>query len=128
MTLKSPRPKPYPEVPKTLGEHLFKRRFELGLIRRQAALRLLVSPDTVLLWEHGRATPTVRYYPAILRFLGYDPFPEPKTLPERIARHRQRLGLSIEAAAKILGVDEGTFGRWESGEWKPRLSGKAVER
>jgi hypothetical protein len=25
-------------------------------------------------------------------------------------------------------VDEGTFGRWESGEWKPRLSGTVVER
>ena len=87
-----------------------------------------MSADTLLLWEKDRATPTVRYYPAILRFLGYDPFPPPTTLAERIARHRQRLGLSIEAAAKILGIDEGTFGRWERGEWKPRLSGKAVER
>jgi hypothetical protein len=45
---------------------------------------------------------TVRYYPASLRFLGYDPFLPPTTLPERIARDWQKLGLSIEAAAKIL--------------------------
>jgi transcriptional regulator with XRE-family HTH domain len=101
---------------------------ELGLIRRQAALRLLVSADTILLWEHDRATPTVRHYPAILRFLGYDPFPPPTTLAERLVRHRQKLGLSIEAAAKLIGVDEGTFGRWESGRGKPRLSKDAVER
>lgn len=93
----------------------------------QVALRLLVTKETLLLWEHDRAIPTVRYYPAILRFLGYDPFPPPKTLPERIARHRQRLGLSIEAAAKLLGIDEGTFGAWERGTRKPQ-SGEAVER
>ncbi len=99
----------------------------MGLIRRQVALRLLVSADTLLLWEKDRATPTVRYYPAILRFLGYDPFPAPTTLPERIARHRQRLGLSIEAAAKILGVDEGTFGAWERGTRKPAMP-EPIER
>ena len=27
--------------------------------------------------------------------------------------------MSIEAAAALVGVDEGTWGRWERGEWKP---------
>jgi len=81
-----------------------------------------------MLWEKGRTTPTIRYYPAIFRFLGFDPFPPPTTLPERIASKRRALGLPITEAAKLVEVDEGTFSRWESGEWKPRMSGDAVRR
>jgi DNA-binding XRE family transcriptional regulator len=82
---------------------------------------------TYALWENDRIKPTIRFYPAIFRFLGYDPFPAATTLPEQIAAQRRRLGLSSRAAAAKIGVDEGTFRRWESGEWKPRMSGKAVE-
>jgi DNA-binding XRE family transcriptional regulator len=83
---------------------------------------------TYLLWEKGRSQPFVRYYPAIFRFLGYDPFPEPKTLPERIVAQRRRLGWSIKKAAEMTGVDEGTFARWERAEWKPRQLQKVVCR
>jgi hypothetical protein len=90
------------------------------------ARQLRVSTGTYFLWETDRTTPTTRYYPAILDWLGYDPFPAPTTLPERIATKRRLLGLSIERAAALLGVDEETFRRWESGEWKPRFSQAAV--
>jgi DNA-binding transcriptional regulator YiaG len=40
---------------------------------------------------------------------------------------RRELGPSIKEAAKHLGVDEGTFARWESGEGKPRMSGQAID-
>jgi transcriptional regulator with XRE-family HTH domain len=122
------RPKPYPENPATLGEHLRKRRYELGRTQKQVADRLAVNTWTYLLWEQDRTTPIVRYYPAILALLGYDPFPAPTSLPERIASRRRELGLSIKQAAAGLGVDEGTFSRWESGEWKPRMSGPTVEK
>jgi transcriptional regulator with XRE-family HTH domain len=82
----------------------------------------------VILWEQDRSTPSIRYYPAIFQFLGYDPFPEPTTLPQRIAAKRRQLGLTIEGAALSIGVDEGTLRRWESGEWKPRMSTEAVQR
>jgi hypothetical protein len=84
--------------------------------------------DTYLLWEWDEHEPTVRYYPAIFEFLGYDPFPVPVTLSERIASQRRRQGLTINQAAQKIGVDEGTFRRWESGEWKPRLLGDTVGR
>jgi hypothetical protein len=83
---------------------------------------------TYLLWEQDRARPTVRYYPAIFCFLGCDPFPAPVTLGERLASKRRQLGLSIKQAAARLGVDEGTFNRWENGSWKPRMSGSIVQR
>lgn len=89
---------------------------------------MAVNNWTYLLWEQDRTRPVVRYYPAIFQFLGYDPFPASLTLPERIAAKRRQLGWSIKEAAAYVGVDEGTFGRWESGEWKPRLSGESVKK
>ena len=85
-----------------------------------------VNTWTYLLWEQDRTEPVVRYYPAIFAFLGYDPFPPPRTLPEQIASQRRRLGLPIKKAAKLVGVDEGTFARWENGAWTPRMSKSAV--
>ncbi len=121
------RPKPYSESPSTLGEHLRKRRLQAGLLQREVAVRLGVDKDTFGTWEKGQCIPTVGYYPAIFSFLGYDPYPAPTTLPERIASQRRRLGLSLREAARKIGVDQGTLLRWESGEWKPRLSQDAVE-
>jgi len=80
------------------------------------AAGLLAKTDTYLLWEKDRATPTVRFYPAIFRFLGYDPFPAAVRFADRVRAKRRRLGLTIEAAAKLAGVDEATFSRWEGGK------------
>jgi hypothetical protein len=90
------------------------------------AAQLGVKVDTYLLWERDEHDPTVWYYPAIFAFLGYDPFPEPVTLPEKITSKRRCLGLPIKKAAARTGVDEGTFPRWEDGTWKPRMSQQAV--
>ena len=128
LVLRWVRPKPYAENPATLGDHLLKRRSETGLTQKSVARQLKVNIWTYLLWEKDRSKPTIRYYPAIFEFLAYDPFPAPVTLGARILRKRQQLGFSIRDAAKVLGVDEGTFGRWERGEWKPRLSGAVVTR
>jgi hypothetical protein len=87
-----------------------------------------VNTWTYLLWEQDRHVPTVRYYPVIFQFLGFDPFPSPTTLPQRLAAKRRHHGLTIKEAARRVGVDEGTFRRWESGEWNPRMSGEVVQR
>lgn len=120
------RPKNYAESPQSLGEHLRKRRILAGRTQEHVATELGVNTWTYLLWETDKTTPTVRYYPTIFRFLGYDPFPPAISLPAQIAAKRRELGLSIKEAAKRICVDEGTFGRWESGEWKPRKSKRAV--
>ena len=120
------RPKPYSENPETLGGHLRKRRCSARLTQAQVAGQIGANAWTYLLWETDRTKPTIRYYPSIFRFLGYDPLPAPRRC-RAIAAQRRRLGLSFRAAASKIGVDEGTFRRWESGEWKPRMSGNAVE-
>jgi hypothetical protein len=53
--------------------------------------------------------------PAILQFLGYDPFPEPKTLPEQLLAKRREMGWSIVEASKFAYVDPGTWADWERG-------------
>jgi DNA-binding transcriptional regulator YiaG len=106
---------------------LHKRRAVLGLIQAQAAETLGVSTWTYLHWETDRTTPTIRYYPAIFDFLGYGPFLDPTTLSESIAVQRQKIGLSIKQAAELVGLDEGTFSRWERGERQPGPSEKILE-
>ena len=61
-----------------------KRRLELALSQKQAADRLGVTSFTVLNWEKGRTEPSITSYPAIVRFLAYDPFPEPTSFRERL--------------------------------------------
>jgi transcriptional regulator with XRE-family HTH domain len=53
--------------------------------------------------------------PAVVRFLGYDPFPSPTTLPERLLAKRREKGWTINRAARTVGVDPGTWRDWEAG-------------
>jgi transcriptional regulator with XRE-family HTH domain len=116
VTLKSLRPELFPNDASTLGEHIKARRLALKLLQREAAAMLGVTTETVLHWEKGQTEPPASAYPAILAFLGYDPFPEPRTVGERLKAKRRVLGLSIEKAALVLGVDPGTLGDWEAGK------------
>ena len=53
--LKALRPLPYAREPKTLGEHLKKRRHELGLRQKDIAGRLQISQSTYITWETDQA-------------------------------------------------------------------------
>lgn len=111
--LKCLRPKgKFPE-PRTIGEHIQKRRLELGLTQKEAADQLRVTAVTLLHWEKWNTQPAVKSMPAILSFLGYYPFPVPQILSERMLAVRRANGWTIKEAARHLGVDEGTWGRWE---------------
>lgn len=114
------KPKETDFEPRTLGEHLRKRRLELRLTQKQVAERIGVNPWTILNWEKGNTEPPIASMPALLKFLGYAPFPEPKTLSDRMLAKRRAMGWSIKNAARQLGVDEGTWGAWESGTTVPR--------
>ncbi len=87
----------------------------LNLNQNEAGERLGVTPQTVLNWEKGHTEPPIESTPAILRFLDYDPFPEPKNIPEHLLSIRRTMGWSIKEAARQLGVDQGTWGAWEQG-------------
>jgi DNA-binding transcriptional regulator YiaG len=119
IALKGWKTKLFSEHPVTLGEHLHKRRHELGLFQKDVARLLAANPHSITEWEKNHSQPGIRFWPAIIAFLGYDPHPEPRTLRERLRAKRRALGLSIAEAARWLGVDEGTFGKWERGTGVP---------
>ena len=102
-----------------LGHHLKKRRMDLGLPERQAAQQIGVHHQTFTRWETNATNPAVRWWPQIIRFLGYDPRPEPANLAERLVRYRTACALSQEDMARQLGVDPTTLRRWESGRRRP---------
>lgn len=79
-----PRSCAYPVELKILGDHIRKRRLELGLLQRTIGQRIGVHCTTVWNWEKGRADPELRFLPKIIAFLGYDPQPMLAALPERL--------------------------------------------
>jgi transcriptional regulator with XRE-family HTH domain len=102
-------------VPISLGDHIRKKRLKLELIQKEAAERIEVNVWTVLNWEKGHTEPAIGSIPAIIKFLDYDPFPDSKTLPERLLAKRREMGWSIKDAAASIGVDPGTWANWEQG-------------
>ncbi|MCD6422001.1 helix-turn-helix transcriptional regulator [bacterium] len=119
MTLKAkkPPPKGYPQNPKTLGDHLRKKRLDLGLLQKDVAKILGVSKDTVCNWENNRTSPSLRSIPKIIEFLGYIPYDIQGLSPgEELRLLRRALGLSQERLAKELGIDPSTLWRWEKGK------------
>jgi len=104
----------------SLGKQLQRRRRELGLKQAEVAALLGCHPKSVMWWEQDERLPADRLYPAIISHLGYEPWPEPVTLAEKLRAERLRRGLSRKRAAEMIGVDEGTLWWWESGRWTPR--------
>ena len=118
LTVKSLSQKDYRDDPQTLGDHLKKRRQQLGLLQREAAARMGVSADTIVNWENDKTKPVSAQFRPVVIFLGYDPTGEPKTLAERLAAKQRSLGASHAQIARHLGWDPGTLRRYISGAWR----------
>ncbi len=74
---------------------------------------------TITNWEVNATVPEVRYIPAIIRFLGYNPLPPADSIAGCLAAARRRLGLSQRKMAAKLGVDPATLMGWEAGRHRP---------
>lgn len=64
--------------------------------------------------------PALRWLPAIIQFIGYDPRPVPETIAARLVHYRTGRGISQLEMAKRLGIDPSTLARWETGEREPQ--------
>lgn len=104
-----------------LGAAIRRRRLELSLTQEGLAAQLQVNTWTVLGWEDGRHKPMDRFYPALIDFLGAEPWPSPQTIGDRLRAERLRRGLSQEQAAKVIQVNPGSISAWEGGR-QPRHS------
>ena len=118
LTLKALRAKDYSENPQTLGEHLKKRRRELGLLQREAAERMSIQRDTYLNWEKDKTRPVASQFRPVVAFLGYDPTPPARTLAERLQAKRRELGVTFAQVARYLEWDPGTLTRYLNGTWR----------
>jgi transcriptional regulator with XRE-family HTH domain len=87
----------------TIGDHLRRRRLDLGLLQREVAERFGANQCSVTNWELGRTKPALRFLPAIVRFLGYVPFPPGETLAERLTTARKARGLSATLPPECWG-------------------------
>ena len=108
-----------PTVPQTVGDHMRRRRLALKMLQKDVAEQLDVDKTSVFNWEANTSTPEIRYMPAIIRFLGYNPLALASTLAEQLVRQRTSLGLSQKESARQIGVDPATLARWERGEREP---------
>jgi transcriptional regulator with XRE-family HTH domain len=84
-------------------------------VQDAVARALGASVASLTNWEKGRAEPEARHYPAIIRFLGYDPLPAGKTLGDRVRAKRLAEGLTQRQLGEKLGIDPGTVQAWEAG-------------
>jgi len=103
-------------APEPIGDLIRRRRREDDLSQEQAAKAIGVNTWTVILWEQGRHAPTPRFYPSLIRFLGREPWPEPRTIGERLQAERLRRGLTRRQLAAVLDVDLGSISKWEGGD------------
>ena len=55
--------------PNSLGEHIKKRRIDLGLTQREVARRIGANPWTLGNWEKGKTQPAKRFIAAITDFI-----------------------------------------------------------
>ena len=108
-----------PVKPRTVGDHIRLRRLGLKLLQKDVAEQLGLDKTSIFNWEGNKSSPEIRYMPAIIDFLGYDPLPEGNGWGERLVRQRTALGLTQKESAQRLGVDPSTLAKWERGEREP---------
>src|SRR5258708_5230597 len=104
ITLKALKRKETDFAPKTLGDHIRKRRLVLGTLKKTVAKHLGVTQPPLTNWEKDGIAPPLLAISRVVSFLGHDPFPPtPKTLAERLKAKRRELGWSQRMAARQLG-------------------------
>lgn len=109
----------YPANPISIGDHIRKKRMYLELLQKDVAIILNVSEDCVTYWENNRSKPQIKYYPQIIKFLGYCPFElDLTTFEGRIKAYRYLNGLSRKHFGKLIEVDPQTVVGWENGRGK----------
>lgn len=85
--------------------------------------------EAITKWENGHCEPPIQFMPAVIGFLGYDPHPDGAGYAARLKAKRRAMGWTIKQAARVLDINEATWGMWERGATTPSVSLQAaVER
>ncbi|MBT0663561.1 helix-turn-helix domain-containing protein [Geobacter pelophilus] len=108
----------YPEFPITVGEHIRKKRMDVGLLQREVAEIIGVTESSIWNWEHG-TEPELQYNPSIIKFLGYIPFDCPDDTIGRLAWYRRVQGLTVVALGNQMKIHPDQLYEWLSATRKP---------
>ena len=108
----------YPTNPVTIGDHIRKRRMDLGLLQREVAEIIGVTESSVWNWEH-RVEPEQHYNPKIIKFLGYIPFDCPDDTVGRLAWYKRAMGMNLDHLGEAMGRDPEQLSDWLSGRHNP---------
>jgi transcriptional regulator with XRE-family HTH domain len=119
LTAKKPTSSSYVREPRTLGDHLRRKRILLGLRQSDVAAHVAISPSALERWERNETEPKPYLIPRIIDFLGYAPWTAPQTFGEWLRLARRANGFSRKRLAQRLRVDESTVFRWEAGTTNP---------
>ena len=124
MCAQKPRSKAYPLELKTLGDHLRKKRLDLGLLQKDVAQIVGTTTTSIMYWETNRISPSIEFIPKIINFLGYIPFDRisKMSLGEQIKTCRKIKGISQKELARQFRFDPGTVAHWENDNRKPAVS------
>jgi transcriptional regulator with XRE-family HTH domain len=118
----------YPEIPITVGDHIRKKRMDLGLLQREVAEIIGVTESSVWNWEHG-TEPELQYNPKIINFLGYIPFDCPDDTVGRLAWYKRAMGMNLDHLGEAMGRDPEQLSDWLSGRHNPfRKNREKIER
>ena len=101
---------------KTIAGHLKAKRLELHLFQSDMVRQVGVEKTSVQNWERGIYQPVPRYYPAIIRFLGYVPFKHDGSIGGKTRWLRMCAGWNQEELAAAVGCNEVTVWRWETNQ------------
>jgi transcriptional regulator with XRE-family HTH domain len=106
-------------VLETWGDHIKRKRLELGLSQLETGRRIGVTEQSITIWELHHSKPRVQYIPKIIDFLGYAPYVATDSFPEWLFLRRHAVGLTQKVLAKLLGLDASTIASWERGGHRP---------
>ena len=85
------------------------------MYQKDVARELGVNQWTLIGWEKGtKQISQPSFFPRVIEWLGYDPFPPPATEGEELRQARLRRGQTAQEAADEVGVDQGTWLRFEN--------------
>lgn len=113
-------PKGYPSKLDTIGEHIRKKRIDMGLLQQDVAKTIGVCKQTIGYWERGIFNPEIIHIPNIIEFLGYIPFECNYNDPiERLKHFKLINGMSYERLGKVMGRDPEQLTDWLSGKIRP---------
>jgi transcriptional regulator with XRE-family HTH domain len=104
--------------PQTLGKHLLSRRILLKLTQKEAATRLSTMREHYERWERDEVEPTASFWPRLIDFLGYYPFPS-STPADWVLMARRLLGLSQLGFGRRVKAIAKDVREWEHGSTEP---------